>query len=119
MSRELPQNPNTRKPYSDVQIEVDVHVRGLIEVLVGQLHVTDELHRRIINRRIRVAERALLRVRAVLDPITLSDEDWENTKQSAHALSVELHDTEVIEEDTPEGRVARFLKSKRSPRKDV
>lgn len=83
----LSQNPNTRPPYSDVNLELDYYVGQVVERLGIKLSNDESAE---LDRKLKCLTRAMLRVRAVLDPQALTAEDWEKCKQDACQLEQEL-----------------------------
>lgn len=78
--RELPQNPNTRKPYSDVYLELEYYIYQIVGyVNIGRKPTKQEW--KTLREQLQRLDQALLRTRAVLDPITLSDEQWKQASK--------------------------------------
>lgn len=78
--RELPQNPNTRKPYSDVYMELEYYVSQIVSYInIGRKPT--EYEWKDLREQLQRLDQALLRTRAVLDPITLTDEQWEQASK--------------------------------------
>ena len=73
---ELPKNPNTRQPYSDVAIELDRHMGDVVEFLGFSQAEMSDADRSNLQVHLKRLDQAMLRARAVLDPTTLSDDDW-------------------------------------------
>lgn len=73
--RELPKNPNTRQPYADVSLDLDRLIGDVVCFLdTRNLSEADKANLTVKLKRL---DQAQLRARAVLDPQTLSNEDWE------------------------------------------
>jgi hypothetical protein len=88
--RELPKNPNTRPPYSDVYGELSYYVGEMAMLLgVSRKEMGEDEWKRL-GWKLAALDQALLRTRAVLDPVTLSDEDWEKAKETAWQVMTKL-----------------------------
>lgn len=94
MTREFPKNPNVRPPYSDIQGEVDVYIGDLVNAwadLRERSKDYDEDEQKAGNIRLHVIQQVLLRVRAVLDPDSMSEEDWQQAiAKDSYQVALEL-----------------------------
>jgi hypothetical protein len=72
-------------------MEVEVNLGNLIDEYNDKVNplLTPE-ERANLQKATTIANRALLRVRAVLDPDTLSDQDWKDCEQTSFQLGIEL-----------------------------
>jgi hypothetical protein len=70
---ELPKNPNVRQPYSDVSGDLERIIGDVVEFAGPGLTNADRHNLKV---KLAQLDQAVLRARAVLDPISLSDEDW-------------------------------------------
>jgi hypothetical protein len=84
---ELPKNPNTRQPYSDVALELDRHVGNVVEFLGVSKEEMGPADWSNLQVHIKRLDQAMLRARAVLDPTTLSDDDWKQALISSDDAS--------------------------------
>ena len=76
MEKVLTKNPNVRQPYSDVYGDLDSVVGNVVEFLgvaISDYSLGDEAN---LNAYMANLEQAMLRVRAVLDPESLTDDEW-------------------------------------------
>lgn len=88
--RELPKNPNTRQPYSDVNMELVYYTGEIVEYLGMAREKMGEDEWKRLDMKLKALGRAMLRARAVLDPLSLTDQEWETANQDAFALMIEL-----------------------------
>lgn len=89
--RELPKNPNTRPPYSDVYLELDYYTGQIVQYLGISKKDMGNYEWGKLEEYLKRLDQAMLRTRAVLDPVTLNDEEWE--KASNHT-AFDLFDKE-------------------------
>jgi hypothetical protein len=89
--RELSKNPNVRQPYSDVQEELQLFVGGLTDSLLDKCNplLTDDERSRLTTEMM-LANQALLRARAVLDPESLSDDEWALASEPTTKMAVRI-----------------------------
>lgn len=71
---ELPRNPNVRQPYSDVSGDLEELVGDIVEFCGEPLSAAD---RHNLSVKLRRLDQAILRARAVLDPSSLTPEEWD------------------------------------------
>ena len=101
--RELPQNPNTRKPYSDVYSELEYYVGQIVGYLnIGRKPTESEWKE--LKRQLQRLDQAMLRARAVLDPVTLSEEEWE---RAAEHTAFDLFEKKEEDNDLPSAKCDR------------
>jgi hypothetical protein len=74
--KELAKNPNTRQPYSDVSGDLDRIVGNVVEFLGVAKSDYSDGDETNLNKYLRQLDQAILRARAVLDPTSLTDEEW-------------------------------------------
>lgn len=86
----LPQNPNTRPPYSDICLELTVNVDDIITYLGISKDAMGAQEWDTLGKRLQVAAQAMLRARAVLDPASLTPTEWEACKKTAWEVAIEL-----------------------------
>ncbi len=92
MTRELPKNPNTRQPYSDVAEELTVCLGYVTDYLGTSFADMGEKERKMLDVRLKGLYQAVLRCNAVLDPTVLSDAQWEQAKVTAFELMIPLEE---------------------------
>lgn len=74
--RELPKNPNTRQPYSDVYQELSDTIGSVVEFLGVSRDDLSHGDKESLDKYMRQLDQASLRVQAVLDPDALTDVEW-------------------------------------------
>lgn len=75
--RELPKNPNIRQPYSDVSGDLESNFSSVVEFLGYSRKEMGEADWSNLMSYIERMDQSILRARAVLDPESLEDADWE------------------------------------------
>jgi hypothetical protein len=88
--RELPRNQNTRPPYSDVYMELSYYIYAVTDYLGVSSKAVGTYERNMLGNKLRSLSQAMLRVRAVLDPATLSATEWEQATKTAWDVAKEL-----------------------------
>ncbi len=92
MTRELPKNPNTRQPYSDVSLELEVCLGYVTDYLGTAYKDMGDKERKMLDIRLQGLYRAVLRASAVLDPEPMTDAQWELAKVTAFELMIPLEE---------------------------
>ena len=87
---DLPNNPNVRQPYSDVYEELDYYMGQAVMLLGISRDAMGEYEWKRLEWKLKALDQAMLRVRAVLDPLSLTGEDWMKTDKTAFTVMTEL-----------------------------